>query len=109
LGKSVQLVFLITQHSRDAQLMNSLVSYFGCGRYVLRKNKDFGEYVITKFSDLTEKVIPFFDKYKIIGVKALDFADFCKVHELVKNKAHLTPEGLELIEKIKSGMNKGRK
>ena len=26
----------------------------------------------------------------------------------MKNKAHLTPEGLEEIREIKSGMNKGR-
>jgi len=26
----------------------------------------------------------------------------------MKNKAHLTPEGLEEIQKIKAGMNRGR-
>jgi hypothetical protein len=34
--------------------------------------------------------------------------DFGKVVELMKNKAHLTSEGLEEIRKIKSGMNTGR-
>jgi hypothetical protein len=34
--------------------------------------------------------------------------DFCKVVELMKNKAHLTSEGLEDIRKIKSRMNIGR-
>jgi hypothetical protein len=27
--------------------------------------------------------------------------DFCKIEELVKNKEHLTPEGLAKIEKLK--------
>ena len=31
----------------------------------------------------------------LIGAKTLDFADFCKGIELIKNKAHLTEEGLE--------------
>jgi len=35
--------------------------------------------------------------------------DFVKVAKLMKEKAHLSPEGLELIRRIKSGMNKGRK
>lgn len=34
---------------------------------------------------------------------------FCLVANLMKNKAHLTSEGLEEIIKIKNGMNKGRK
>ena len=29
-------------------------------------------------------------KYPILGVKALDFADFCKVAELMQEKKHLT-------------------
>ena len=57
---------------------------------------------------MADIIIPFFDKYPIIGMKALDFADWCKTAELMKNKAHLTPQGLEEIKKIKQGMNKGR-
>jgi hypothetical protein len=38
----------------------------------------------------------------------LDYLDWCKVAELMKNKAHLTWEGLSKIRKIKAGMNKGR-
>ena len=50
----------------------------------------------------------FFVKYPMLGGKALDFANFCKVAELMKNKSHLTPEGLEEIRKIKAQMNKAR-
>ena len=32
LGHRVQLVFQITQHSRDIELIGSLITYFGCGR-----------------------------------------------------------------------------
>ena len=47
-------------------------------------------------------------KYPIMGVKAADFQDWCKVAELMKTKKHLTPEGLDQIRKIKAGMNMGR-
>jgi len=89
--------------------MKSLVSYFGCGYYVPRDNKDFGEFTVTKFLDLTNIIIPFFKKYPPLGIKALDFSDFCKAAELIKNKVHLTKEGLDQIRLIKAGMNKERK
>lgn len=63
---------------------------------------------VTKFSDLIGKVIPFFKKYQIEGVKSKDFKDFCKVAELMKNKTHLTKDGLDQIRKIKEGMKKER-
>ena len=55
------------------------------------------------------KIIPFFKKYQIHGVKAKDFSDFCRAASLMKDKKHLTVEGLEQIRKIKAGMNRGRK
>ena len=123
-GYQTSLVYKITQHSRDDELMKSLIPYFGCGRY--ESYKDIGDFVVTNFNDLTEKVIPktaggrlgfsrlagletFFDKYKIIGEKSRDFDDFKKVALLMKNKAHLTKEGLEEIRLIKTGMNNKRK
>ena len=43
-------------------------------------------YKVTKFGDITQKIIPFFKKHPIKGVKALDFADLCKVAEMMKQK-----------------------
>ncbi len=108
LGFLVNLVFKITQHSRDEQLMRSLVDYLDCGKVFVRSNNTAVDFKITKFLDLYDKVIPFFQKYPLHGVKNKDFVDLCKVAELMKNKAHLTEEGLDQIRKIKAGMNKGR-
>jgi hypothetical protein len=57
---------------------------------------------------LIDKVVPLFNKYPILGVKSKDFEDWCKVAELMKEKKHLTEEGLSKIRIIKSGMNRGR-
>lgn len=57
---------------------------------------------------MTDKLLPFFQKYPIQGVKLLDYFYFVSVIELMKNKVHLTEEGLDQIRKIKSGMNRGR-
>ena len=40
LGVRVQLKFSISQHSRDQELMNSIVEYFGCGKYYPNSKKE---------------------------------------------------------------------
>ena len=107
LGEGVALYFTITQHSRDQQMMSRLVDYLGCGTIQESSSKPITRLVVTKFTDIEEKIIPFFDRYPLHGSKAKDFADFKRVAEIVKNKGHLTASGLSQIKDIKSGMNRG--
>ena len=116
----VLLRFKLTQHpfpsrgggpipdgDTDEQLMRSLVDYLDCGKiYVSVRSVDF---IVTKFSDITNKLVPFFGKYPIQGIKLLNYLDFLKVWQLMKNDLHLTSEGVKLIRKTKAGMNLGRK
>jgi hypothetical protein len=74
LGYQSKLVFAISQHSRDKQLMEYF-TYLGCGRYEPNKKIQAGNLIVTKLSDITQISIPFFKKYPIIGVKAKDFKD----------------------------------
>ena len=65
---------------------------------------------ISKFSDIVNIIIPFFNQYPIVGTKSLDFKDFKKVCDIIKTKDHLTsPSVFNKILKIKSGMNLNRK
>ena len=45
-----------------------------------------------------------------MGIKALDFEDFCakRAAEIMKTKSHLSEEGAAKILTLKDGMNKGR-
>ena len=108
IGFSISLRFIITQHSRDEQLLLSLIHYFNCGK--LNKNNNCFNLTIRKFEDLDKKIIPFFIKYPIVGQKLLDFRRrrLCRVGELINKKAHLTIEGLNIISEIKSKMNTRR-
>jgi hypothetical protein len=83
--------------------MEKLISYLGCG-YISERG-DIVDFHVTKFEDIINKIIPFFEKYPILGVKSENFKDFCKVAELMRNKEHLTKKGLEKIRLIKSKMN----
>lgn len=74
-------------------MLKSFIEYFYCGNYYLRYTQDVGDFIVTKFVDINEKI----GKYPIYGVKDLDYKDICKIGELMKNKAHLTTSGLEQL------------
>lgn len=74
LGFKVQLVFQITQHSRDKILIESLISSLDCGRFVTTSD-DKVQFRVEKFSDNSEKIQNFFCNYNIRGVKSEDFKD----------------------------------
>lgn len=103
----IELTFQINQHVRDRQLMVCIAEYLECGK-IYKHSLNAVVYRVSKTSNLTEKVIPFFIKYPILGIKALDFKDFCYLSELISNKDHYTEEGLEKIISIKANMNAGR-
>lgn len=108
LQEGVQLEMQITQHSRDELLIRSLRNFFGCGTVSAKRGTNVYRYRVSKFLDLTDKVIPFLNKYPILGVKSRDYDDFCHVVSIMKLKQHLTREGLEQIRDIKAGMKTGR-
>lgn len=116
LGFRVKLMFHLTaayggQSSRlvDEQLMRSLVDYLDCGNVFVRSNNTAVDFKITKFLDLYDKVIPFFQKLPIRGVKAKDYSDWVKAAEIINKGDHLTKEGSSKIISIKASMNTGRK
>ena len=103
----IELIFQINQHVRDKQLIAYIAEYLGCGK-VYKHSENAVVYKVFKRSYLTERIIPFFIKYPILGIKALDFKDFCSISELIKSKAYYNKEGLEQIIHIKASMNTGR-
>jgi hypothetical protein len=58
-----------------AALVGMVVNGSKKSKYVYKyKDKDAVRFDVTRYSDLTEKIIPFFDKYSICGDKAKDFS-----------------------------------
>ena len=56
--------------------MRNLISYLNSGQCNLRTNKNVIEFAVTKFSNIAEKIIPFFTKYPLQGIKSLNLASF---------------------------------
>ena len=107
-GLQVLLKFQVTQHFRDNELIKSFIAYLGCGNVELYPGGLAVNFIVSKFTAISEKIIPFFDRYQLQGEKRLNYLDLVKVAELMRNKSHLTPEGIEHIRLIKSGMNRKR-
>ncbi|KAG0121836.1 cytochrome oxidase I intronic ORF 5 [Tuber indicum] len=87
--------FSIAQHSRDMLLLAKFITFFNCGRIKKDSRYSVHYYVVTNIKDITNKIIPFFNKY---NTKA----------EIIKTKTHLSKEGVEHIRTIQSRMNSKR-
>jgi len=122
IGVRTQLRFGVALHIRELDVIKGLAAYFNLFYPIESKTLEISDvkykniaitskaviFNVTQFSDIVNIVIPFFDKYPIQGQKALDFADFKKVAEIMKTNDHLTAKGFEKILKIKEGMNQNR-
>ena len=103
--------------------MNEIVNYFACGVYASHSTRSYGEYRIVALDKIIVIIIPktaggrlgfsrlagletFFNKYPLLGYKKFNFQKFCDCAYLMKDKAQLTPQGLEKIRSIKAVMNK---
>ena len=85
------------------------MEYLGCGLIEKVYTRPTGAvFVIYKYKDICDKIIPFFKDYLLQGIKSLDFQDFCIIANYLSNKSKLTSKDLEIIKNIKSNMNKNR-
>jgi len=88
--------------------MKSFEHIFKCGSVYGQASSTSTPFVVTKFADIVDKIVPFFTQYPLLSSKSLNYADWCKTVYLMQNNSHLTAEGLAQIQSIKSGMNRGR-
>jgi hypothetical protein len=86
--------------------MREIANYLGTGAVSLNRNAYV--YRVVNFSELTNKILPVFRNNTIQGIKYFDYLDFLKAVNIIKENKHLTPEGLDEIQKIKNGMNSRR-
>lgn len=107
-NRNVGLRFSLTQHIKDEELLKDIAIYLNTGRYYKSPTRNEGQYLITIFSDINNKLIPFLKEYPLLGVKQKDFLDFVKIAKLIESKTHLTDEGLDTIKLIQSNINSKR-
>ncbi len=112
-GWVVDPMFSVYQHKNNRLILELLKEEFKCG-YIVSKNSkpDVLVYVVDNRRSLEEKIVPFFDRYQLLGTKWKDFLIFKKIIFLMGQKKHLVRDGLLEIVKMAFLMNqqgKGRK
>lgn len=74
LAAQVQIRFRISQDERDRALIGLIRKYLKCG--TIQTSRHTVELTIVSLKDIINIIIPFFDKYHLIGIKQLDYACF---------------------------------
>jgi hypothetical protein len=64
---------------------------------------------VTKPSDLSERVFPFFDRFSLRSPKRIDCEVLREITALVQSGRHLTVPGIEQILSLRGPMNRGGK
>jgi len=59
-------------------------------------------YRVRNLEHLQQKIIPFFEKHKLLTSKRIDFEKFRRVCLLMERKQHLCAEGVEEFERFKA-------
>lgn len=110
LGYTCQPQFRVTQHERDLIILKRIIDSMGCGTMVKPSgDRDRYNISVANISDLVNIVIPLFEKHPLYGAKQEEFLDFCKGINIIKDKGHLTSEGLKALKKLVDAMNTHRK
>nr|YP_010833292.1 LAGLIDADG endonuclease [Agaricus bitorquis]WFG54039.1 LAGLIDADG endonuclease [Agaricus bitorquis] len=95
-GYAIQLMFKLTQNKRDKELLKLIAKFVNCGA-VYSKGENAFDFIVSKFADNLNIIIPIFKNYPIQGIKQLEYQDFCQVAALIDIGKHLTEEGLAKI------------
>lgn len=104
-GYQILPEFTVVQHQRDISLLYRLRSIMKCG-VVRRNHGDRFCWRVKNRKNLSEIILPFFEKYPLQSKKHIDFLKFAKVVQLMDQEKHLTEGGFEEITKIASEMNR---
>ncbi len=106
----VQPQFVVAQSVSGRDALEELVSVLGCGKvYVNRRHdnhrEDIFRYCVTRFADLRDVIIPFFQEHQLRTSKKENFEKFMTVLRLMEERKHLTVPGLIQIAEITETMN----
>lgn len=96
-GWSVETKFSICIHKKDIAVLKLFQNYFGGVGSFTKASKETIHYRVASLQDLTNVIIPHFEKYPLITQKKADFLLFKDIVNLMNNKEHLTIEGLQKI------------
>lgn len=109
----VDIGFSVKLRAVDRDVLVSLQRFFGCGGIYIQRDRRprhslCYRYEVTATDELNRVIVPFFLRYPFqTQTKREDFILFIQILELVRQKRHLTNEGVEIIRRLKQSMHQG--
>jgi hypothetical protein len=106
----VQPQFVVVQSASSRKVLEDLARFFGCGKvHVNRRHdnhrEDLFRYCVSRFADLRDVIVPFFQHNPLRTSKRENFEKFAQVIGLMEQGRHLTLSGLLEIAEIAETMN----
>ena len=110
LGWQIMPEFVATQGQKSLNSLKKLQSFFGCGRIFVNRrhdnhNENLYRFCVRSYTDLKEKIVPFFKENKLQTAKFQDFEIFAKIINLMSKKEHLSKLGIKKIINLARKMN----
>lgn len=107
LGLRVKAIFRLNLHKKDLVLLKLIQSFFDGVGNIKEDYKGICIYTVSSLEEICNVIIPHFDKYPLITQKLLDYLIFRKIVIMMRNKEHLTEEGVNSIIDFKASLNRG--
>ena len=108
LGWQVLPEFRVVQHEKDEAVLHKIKDYFGFGNVKVNRKDHHGtrkEFKVRGLDNLN-KIVEFFKENPLNTSKQKDFEIFAEVIGMIKQKEHLTKQGLNKIAQLISKMNR---
>lgn len=106
LGWSVEPVFQLGLHEKDEQILREIREFVDKAGSIYKKGSSVF-WRVESLEQISNIIIPHFDKYSLITQKHADYLLFKQVILIIKRKEHLTKDGLQAIVNIRATLNKG--
>lgn len=101
-----QAAFIIALRKDDVGLLEKVQKVLGCGRITFSGNN--ARYHVQSTDDLVNKIVPFFEQYKLFGKKSKDFVLWTEAVKLIalnKKKSVNAQRGVRGFVRVNWDMN----
>jgi len=109
----VECHYYVKLREDDLPLLKKVKEFFKVGRISFQKetrpnHQDSYRYEVTNLKEISDVIIPFFDKNLLQSKRLIDYKLFKRIVKATLNKKHQKNSGLHKIKQWKSKMHKFR-
>lgn len=95
-------------HKKDEVLLNRIKEFFRRSAETLYTDRNYIVYAVRSLKDLTEVIIPHFEKYNLVTKKRADFELFKQIVFIKANNRRLFLENFQNILGLRANLNLGQ-